>query len=50
MHSPFALYGWINVGGRSTAVKLAGGGVWVIASTPLSSETKAKLDELGPVE
>ncbi|KAJ7355846.1 hypothetical protein DFH08DRAFT_803785 [Mycena albidolilacea] len=47
---PFALYGWINIGGRSTAVKLAGGGVWVIASTPLSPETKAKLDELGPVE
>ncbi|KAF7354043.1 hypothetical protein MVEN_01091200 [Mycena venus] len=47
---PFALFGWIHIGGRSTAVKLSSGGVWVIASTPLSPETKAKLDELGPVE
>ncbi|KAJ7089296.1 hypothetical protein B0H15DRAFT_282010 [Mycena belliarum] len=47
---PFPLFGWIHVGGRSTAIKLASGGVWVLASTPLSAETKAKLDELGPVE
>ncbi|KAJ7303519.1 hypothetical protein DFH08DRAFT_903938 [Mycena albidolilacea] len=47
---PFALFGWIHIGGRSTAVKLASGGVWVVASTPLSPETKAKLDALGPVE
>ncbi|KAJ6532689.1 hypothetical protein DFH09DRAFT_1181968 [Mycena vulgaris] len=47
---PFPLFGWIHVGGRSTAIKLSSGGVWVIASTPLSAETKAKLDELGPVE
>ncbi|KAJ6469502.1 hypothetical protein C8R45DRAFT_433057 [Mycena sanguinolenta] len=47
---PFPLFGWIHIGGRSTAVKLSSGGVWVIASTPLSQETKAKLDELGPVE
>ncbi|KAJ6572026.1 hypothetical protein B0H19DRAFT_1132239 [Mycena capillaripes] len=47
---PFALFGWIHVGGRSTAIKLSNGGVWVIASTPLSPETKAKLDELGPVQ
>jgi hypothetical protein len=38
------------VGGRSTAVKLKSGGVWILASTPLSTETKAKLDELGPVK
>ncbi|KAJ7098326.1 hypothetical protein C8R44DRAFT_859684 [Mycena epipterygia] len=47
---PFAIFGWIHVGGRSTAIKMASGGVWVLASTPLSPETKAKLDELGPVE
>ncbi|KAF8217781.1 hypothetical protein K438DRAFT_1925147 [Mycena galopus ATCC 62051] len=47
---PFALFGWIHIGGRSTAIKLSNGGVWVIASTPLSDDTKAKLDELGPVE
>ncbi|KAJ7138424.1 hypothetical protein C8R43DRAFT_1019030 [Mycena crocata] len=47
---PFALFGWIHIGGRSTAIRLASGGVWVLASTPLSPETKAKLDELGPVE
>ncbi|KAJ7698673.1 hypothetical protein B0H17DRAFT_1328552 [Mycena rosella] len=47
---PFPLFGWIHIGGRSTAIKLASGGVWVLASTPLSPETKAKLDELGPVE
>jgi hypothetical protein len=48
--SPFALFGWIHIGGRSTAIKLSSGGVWVTASTPLSPETKAKLDELGPVK
>ncbi|KAJ7154725.1 hypothetical protein C8R46DRAFT_1165990 [Mycena filopes] len=47
---PFALFGWIHIGGRSTAIKLSNGGVWVIASTPLSPETKAALDALGPVE
>ncbi|KAJ7220793.1 hypothetical protein GGX14DRAFT_676024 [Mycena pura] len=47
---PFALLGVFNIGGRSTAIKLRDGGVWVLASTPLSPETKAKLDELGPVK
>ncbi|KAJ7669288.1 hypothetical protein DFH06DRAFT_1267393 [Mycena polygramma] len=47
---PFAVFGWINIGGRSTAIKLSNGGIWVIASTPLNPETKAKLDELGPVQ
>ncbi|KAJ6491365.1 hypothetical protein C8R47DRAFT_1319670 [Mycena vitilis] len=47
---PFAVFGWINIGGRSTAIKLSNGGIWVVASTPLNPETKAKLDELGPVQ
>lgn len=37
------------MGGRSTAVKLSDGSVWVIASTPLSPETKEAIDNLGPV-
>ncbi|KAJ7931157.1 hypothetical protein B0H13DRAFT_2528084 [Mycena leptocephala] len=47
---PFARFGILPVGGRSTAVKLTNGGVWVLASTPLNPETKAKIDELGPVQ
>jgi len=37
------------VGGRSTAIKLSDGDVWVLASTPLCDQTKAKLRELGDV-
>ncbi|GLB39061.1 hypothetical protein LshimejAT787_0602230 [Lyophyllum shimeji] len=47
---PFARYGVVPVGGRSTAIKMKNGGVWVLASTPLEPETKAKLDELGGVK
>ncbi|KAJ7636969.1 hypothetical protein FB45DRAFT_907913 [Roridomyces roridus] len=47
---PFARFGIIPIGGRSTAIKLSGGGVWILASTPLNPETKAKIDELGPVQ
>nr|GAT54806.1 predicted protein [Mycena chlorophos] len=47
---PFARFGIIPIGGRSTAVKLSNGGVWVLASTPLNPETKAQIDELGPVQ
>ena len=38
------------MGGRSTAIKLSSGDVWVIASTPLSDETKTTLEELGTVK
>jgi len=47
---PFSRFGIIPFGGRSTAIKLRNGGVWVLASTPLETETKAKIDELGPVK
>jgi hypothetical protein len=47
---PFARFGFFPVGGRSTAIRLRDGGVWVLASTPLDTETKAKLDELGQVK
>jgi len=38
------------MGGRSTAIKLSSGDVWVVASTPLSNETKAAVEKLGPVK
>ena len=47
---PFSRFGVIPFGGRSTAIKLRDGGVWVMASTPLEAETKAKINELGPVK
>lgn len=53
MHSclrPFARFGLIPFGGRSTAIKLKDGGVWVLASTPLDEETKNTIDNLGPVK
>jgi len=46
---PFLRSGLIPFGGRSTAIKLRTGGVWVLASTPLDNETKTKIDELGDV-
>ena len=47
---PFARFGVFPVGGRSTAVKLRNGDVWVLASTPLDADTKNKLGEIGPVK
>ena len=47
--SPFSRFGLFPIGGRSTAIKLKTGGVWVLASTPLDDETRSKLQELGPV-
>lgn len=49
-HRPFSRFGLVPIGGRSTAVKLSDGGVWVLASTPLTEETKKTLDNLGPVK
>ncbi|KAK2465592.1 hypothetical protein APHAL10511_002484 [Amanita phalloides] len=45
---PFSRSG-VPVGGRSTAIKMKDGGVWVLASTPLNPETREKLNQLGPV-
>jgi len=47
---PFARFGWLPIGGRSTAIKLESGEVWVLVSTPLTAETKTKLGELGDVK
>ncbi|KAJ7731144.1 hypothetical protein DFH07DRAFT_847740 [Mycena maculata] len=47
---PFTRFGLFPFGGRSTAVRLSTGDVWVLASTPLTHDTKAALDKLGPVK
>lgn len=49
IYRPFKRFGVFPIGGRSTAVKLSSGDVWVLASTPLNDVTKGKLKELGPV-
>ena len=49
-HRPFTLLGIFPVGGRSTAIRLQSGDVWILASTPLNDETKQKLAELGEVK
>jgi hypothetical protein len=46
---PFARFGFVPIGGRSTAVQLRDGTVWVLASTPLDASTRAKLQEMGEV-
>ncbi|KAI0031317.1 hypothetical protein K488DRAFT_79119 [Vararia minispora EC-137] len=47
---PFTRMGIAAIGGRSTAIKLADGGVWVLASTILDDRTKQTIDALGPVK
>ncbi|KAI0053171.1 hypothetical protein FA95DRAFT_1651509 [Auriscalpium vulgare] len=47
---PFSRLGFLRIGGRSTAIKLKTGDVWVLASTPLTPETKTTIDSLGPVK
>jgi len=38
------------MGGRSTAIKLSSGDVWVLASTPVNDEMKATIEKLGTVK
>ncbi|KAF8636334.1 hypothetical protein AX16_010990 [Volvariella volvacea WC 439] len=47
---PFARWGFVPFGGRSTAVRLRNGDVWLLASTPLGPETRKTIDNLGPVK
>lgn len=47
---PFARFGLVPFGGRSTAIKLNNGDVFVFVSTPLSDETKSTLDTMGTVK
>jgi len=46
---PFKVAG-LAVGGRSTAIRLSSGEVWLAASHALEETTKAKLNTLGPVK
>jgi hypothetical protein len=46
---PFKLPGGIELGARTTIVRLSDGGLWVHSPGPLSAETKAWLSENGPV-
>jgi len=46
---PFTRFGFLPWGGRSTAIKVSTGNVWVLASTPLTEETKTTIDKLGTV-
>ncbi|KZS99071.1 hypothetical protein SISNIDRAFT_472105 [Sistotremastrum niveocremeum HHB9708] len=48
--TPFARFGFFPIGGRSTAIKLRDGDIWVFASTPLNEPTKSKLDSIGAVK
>ncbi|KAF9069487.1 hypothetical protein BDP27DRAFT_1420942 [Rhodocollybia butyracea] len=43
-------FGFLPWGGRSTAVKLSTGDVWILASTPLTEDTKSTIDTLGTVK
>ncbi|KAF5345380.1 hypothetical protein D9757_013386 [Collybiopsis confluens] len=43
-------FGFLPWGGRSTAIKLSTGDVWVLASTPLTADTKSTIDGLGSVK
>lgn len=44
---PFKRFGLIPFGGRSTAIKLASGDLWIVVSHPLTESTKAELARLG---
>ncbi|TFK97894.1 hypothetical protein BDV98DRAFT_573592 [Pterulicium gracile] len=46
---PFTVFGLIAAGGRSIAIRHSSGGVWVLASTPLCEDQKAKIAEIGEV-
>lgn len=48
--SPFDMWDRVPIGGRSIAIKLSDGKLWVLASTPLSDGTRKKLAELGEVK
>ncbi|KZO89967.1 hypothetical protein CALVIDRAFT_507386 [Calocera viscosa TUFC12733] len=47
---PFARLNIVPFGGRTTAIKLTNGDVFVFVSTPLSDETKSTLDTMGTVK
>ncbi len=47
--SPFRRFGFLPLGGRSVAIKLSDGTVWVLASTPPDDQTRKEIDSLGTV-
>jgi len=47
--APYSRSGVLPIGGRSTAIKLSTGGVWIFATHSLDAATRAKLAELGDV-
>ena len=47
--SPFKRLGSPPLGGRSVAIKLSDGAVWVLASTPPDHKTRKEIDSLGTV-
>jgi len=47
---PFLRAPFIPYGGRSTAIKLNDGSVWLFASTKADEETVTKMKEIGPVK
>ncbi|TDL23529.1 hypothetical protein BD410DRAFT_787372 [Rickenella mellea] len=47
---PFLRANFLPFGGRSTAIKLTSGDVWILVSTPLSPETKSTISSIGPVK
>ncbi|KAL7411000.1 hypothetical protein BDY24DRAFT_398301 [Mrakia frigida] len=44
---PFKRFGLMPIGGRSTAIKLQSGDIWIYVSTPLQESTKAEIARLG---
>ncbi len=44
---PFARFSLVPIGGRSTALTLNNGGLFVLVSSPLDAETKGKIATLG---
>ncbi|KAG8964040.1 hypothetical protein FRC05_004324 [Tulasnella sp. 425] len=47
---PFLRAPFVPFGGRSTAIKLRDGSVWLLASTKADEETLNKIREIGPVK
>lgn len=47
---PFLRAPFVPFGGRSTAIKLKDGSVWLLASTKADEETLNKIREIGPVK
>ncbi|GAC76563.1 hypothetical protein PANT_22c00086 [Moesziomyces antarcticus T-34] len=46
---PFSRFGILPIGGRSIAIRMRDGRLWVVPSTPLDQPTKAKIDAMGEV-